>query len=73
MIVVIVALLLAASIDLLLAITLRDTPQRLGLARTHCLIVAAALASAFAPLILPGALLLIIALARRMIGRDAHA
>jgi hypothetical protein len=70
---VVVALMLAASVDLLLAVVLRDAPQRLGIARTQCLILAAALASAFAPLVLPGAILLLAALARRVARDDAHA
>jgi len=70
---VFVALMLAASVDLLLAVVLRDAPQRLGIARTQCLILAAALASAFAPLVLPGAILLLAALARRVARDDAHA
>jgi hypothetical protein len=70
---VVAALMLGASIDLLLAVVLRDTPQRLGIARTQCLVLAAALASAFAPMVLPGALLLLAALARRVARDDGHA
>jgi hypothetical protein len=65
--------LIAASIDLLLAIRLRQAPQRLSLARTQLMLVTIAIASGF-PMLLPAlAIAVLWVLARQLRAEAAHA
>lgn len=67
------ALCLTAQIDLLLALLLRQQAARLGLVRVQCAVVAAALASAFPPLLPVAAAGLWLWLMRRVWTEAAHA
>lgn len=71
----VIALMLAviANIDLLLAIVLRNPPQRLGIARMQVLVAAIAVASAMPPLLPLCALGLLGVLLQRVWRDDAHA
>jgi hypothetical protein len=73
LLVVAVVIALAAQIDLLFALVLRHRPARIGVVRLQCIVVAAALASAFAPLLLLAAVMLWALLMRRVWRDGPHA
>lgn len=67
------AVLLLSAIDLRLGLLLRREPRRLPLVRTQVLLVLAAVAAAMPPLLLPLAIVLLVACERRLRAESAHA